>query len=329
MYVCAYATACVIVRDFFVCCLCLCAPSLFIHVSCAMLLACVLHHLLRISLIVLLLHCISLHYFSLELLCFSSSLLSIFLLLFIMIVYSTIPAVYREDSTALRYTGDDTYTGTQYTSGPGSVNHTGTGSSSSSSGNGNGIISCPDFELPAMVTSEDFWESALIRERRERESLISALYARELVVGGDSSSSSSGNYVDGRNSSNETVVRSSMRNDEIGVDREGNIMNSNTLSDAPATAPSSSSSSTSGSSRSSEDQEVRNTLIPSSIHPSLPQHVYVHTQIYTCINIFCQSSTPCLIILLFAHFLYFFFFLLSFPFPFLVDDNRTIKDSIT
>ena len=199
-----------------------------------------------------------------------------------MTVRSTIPAVYREDNTALRYTGDDTYAGTQCTSGSGSVNNTGTGSSSSSSGNG--IISCPDFELPAMVTSEDFWESALRRERRERESLISALHAREVVVGGDSSSSSSsGNYVDGRNSSNETVVRSSMRDDEIGIDREGDNMNSTTLSNAPATAPSSSSSSSSsssGSSRSFEDQEVRNTLIRSSIHSSLPQHMYMYVNTY-------------------------------------------------
>jgi hypothetical protein len=176
-----------------------------------------------------------------------------------MTVYSTIPAVYREDNTALRYTGDATYTGTQCTSVPGSVNHTGTGSSSY--GNGNGIISCPDFELPAMVMSEDFWESALRREQRERESLISALHAREVVVGGgsSSSSSSSGNCVDDNNSSsNEKITRASMRNDEIGIDREGDNMDATTLSNAPATAPSSffSSSSSSGSSRSFEDQEV-------------------------------------------------------------------------
>jgi hypothetical protein len=218
-----------------------------------------------------------------------------------MTVYSTIPAVYREDNTALRYTGDDPYTGTQCTSGPGSVNHTGTGISSF--GNGNGMISCPDFELPAMVTSEDFWESALRRERRERESLISALDAREAVVGGGSSSSSS-NCVDGSKSSDETVMRSSMRDDEIGIDREGDNMNSTTLPNAPATAPSSSSSSSSsssGSSRSSEDQEVRNTLIHSSTHPSLPQHMYIHTYIcmYMCVYIcvFCQSSTPCWFVL--------------------------------
>ena len=83
---------------------------------------------------------------------------------------STIPAVYREESNVLRYPGDDPFP---------TSNGNGNGTTS---GNGNGLISCPDFELPSMVTSDDFWESALRRERSAYENILSTLHAKEVVL---------------------------------------------------------------------------------------------------------------------------------------------------
>lgn len=142
---------------------------------------------------------------------------------------STIPAVYREENNVLRYPGDDPSLGIH--SSNSTVNNIGGGNSN---GSGNGMISCPDFELPSMVTSDDFWESALRRERSAYENILSTLHAKEVVLIGSSSStsssssgSSSNRNGDNSNNSNRAITRHGVGFDETGRDGNSDDINSN------------------------------------------------------------------------------------------------------
>ena len=145
---------------------------------------------------------------------------------------STIPAVYREEGIVLRYPGDDPFLGIHSSNRNGNGNGNG---NSIISGNGNGMISCPDFELPSMVTSDDFWESALRRERSAYENILSTLHAKEVVLRGNStsssssSSSSSNHNGDDRNSNNRAIARHSVSDDETGRDGDSDNMSSNAV----------------------------------------------------------------------------------------------------
>ena len=151
----------------------------------------------------------------------------------------SIPAVHREENN-LRYSGDDPCLGPHFASGSTSTsssnNSTATGSSP-----GNGMISCPDFELPSMVTSDDFWESALRKERLACENLLSTLHAKEVELGGDRNNLRGNLNCDDFNRNDRAVTRSRLNDDETGTGRERNNMKAVTSSPAPSSSSTSSS----------------------------------------------------------------------------------------